>query len=190
MKILALMGSPRLSGSTARLLSQFVNGARAAGSEVEVINLQEENIHPCDACDMCECGAKDFCVYNDSMRGIMKKADEADAFVLATPVWWTGSSSLTKLFLDRLYGYNTSKFFGGKGIYLITMLYDSRPHKHPLPGADIVGYVIQSVSDFAGMEFLGHLRGSSAGGVIDDVKILDKAYTEGKNFVKVLSHAN
>ncbi|MCR5336550.1 MAG: flavodoxin family protein [Synergistes sp.] len=189
MKIIALMGSPKLSGNTARLLSQFVNGARAEGSEVDIINLQEQNIHPCDACDMCACGEKDFCVYNDSMRGIMKKIADADAFVLATPVWWTGASSLTKLFLDRLYGYNTNKYFGGKGIYLITMLYDGRTYAHPLPGADIVGYVIQSVSDFAGMEFLGHLRGSSSGGVLEDAKLLDKAYTEGKNFVRVMSHA-
>ena len=95
MKILALMGSPRLRGNTAILLSQFINGARAAGGEAEVVNLQEENIHPCDACDICECGDKDFCVHNDSMRELMKKVGEADAFVRATPVWWTGASSLT-----------------------------------------------------------------------------------------------
>ncbi len=105
MKILALQGSPRLRGNTALLLSQFINGAEAAGAEVDVINLQEENIHPCDVCDMCQCGEKQFCVYNDSMRAVMKKVKEADALVLATPVWWTGASSLTKLFLDRLYGY-------------------------------------------------------------------------------------
>ena len=104
MKILALQGSPRLRGNTAILLSQFVNGARAAGSDVEVINLQEQSIHPCDACDMCECGERDFCVYNDSMREVMKKIKEADALVFATPVWWTGASTLTKIFLDRLYG--------------------------------------------------------------------------------------
>lgn len=74
MKILALQGSPRLRGNTAILLSQFVNGARAAGSDVEVINLQEQSIHPCDACDMCECGERDFCVYNDSMREVMKRS--------------------------------------------------------------------------------------------------------------------
>ena len=189
MRILALMGSPRLRGNTAILLSQFINGARAAGGEAEVVNLQEENIHPCDACDICECGDKDFCVHNDSMRELMKKVGEADAFVLATPVWWTGASSLTKIFLDRLYGYNTREFFGGKGIYLITTFVDNRRFEHPLPGADIVGYAIQSVSDFTGMEFLGHLCSAISGCVLDDTKILDKAFLEGKNFVKVLSHA-
>ena len=44
MKILALQGSPRLRGNTAILLSQFVNGARAAGGDVEVVNLQEQGV--------------------------------------------------------------------------------------------------------------------------------------------------
>lgn len=188
MKILALQGSPRLRGNTAILLSQFVNGARAEGAEVEIVNLQEENIRPCDMCDMCECGAKSFCVHNDSMKGVMKKIMEADAFVIATPVWWTGASSLTKIFLDRLYGYRTQEYFGGKAMFLITTFFDNHAHDQPLPGADIVGYVIQSVSDFTGMEFLGHLRSAVVGTVLEDTRIMDKAYTEGKNFAKVISH--
>ncbi|WP_455600625.1 flavodoxin family protein [Cloacibacillus sp.] len=187
MKILALQGSPRLRGNTAILLSQFVNGARAAGGDVEVVNLQEQNIHPCDACDMCECGEREFCVYNDSMRGIMKKVRAADALVLATPVWWTGASTLTKIFLDRLYGYKTREYFEGKGIFLITTYFDNHAHTQPLPGADIVGYVIQSVSDFTGMEFLGHLRSAVEGTILEDTTILDRAFTEGKNFVKVIT---
>ena len=187
MKILALQGSPRLRGNTAILLSQFVNGARAAGGDVEVVNLQEQNIHPCDACDMCECGEREFCVYNDSMREVMKKVKSADALVLATPVWWTGASTLTKIFLDRLYGYKTREYFEGKWIFLITTYFDNHAHIQPLPGADIVGYVIQSVSDITGMEFLGHLRSAVEGTVLDDTTILDRAFTEGKNFVKVIT---
>lgn len=189
MKILALQGSPRLRGNTALLLSQFINGAEAAGAEVDVINLQEENIHPCDVCDMCQCGEKQFCVYNDSMRAVMKKVKEADALVLATPVWWTGASSLTKIFLDRLYGYRTREYFGGKGIYLITTYFDNHPHDQPLPGADIVGYVIQSVADFTGMEFLGHLRSAVIGSVLEDTSIMDRSYKEGKNYAKLLAGA-
>ncbi|MEG1602759.1 MAG: flavodoxin family protein [Cloacibacillus sp.] len=186
MKILAIQGSPRLRGNTAILLSQFATGAAAAGAEVEVVHLQEENIHPCDACDMCECGEKQFCVYNDSMRSVMNKIKEADALVLATPVWWTGASSLTKIFLDRLYGYKTREYFEGKGIYLITTYFDNHHHDLPLPGADIVGYVIQSVADFTGMEFIGHLRSAVAGTVLEDTKIMDRSYKEGKNYAKVL----
>ena len=189
MKILALQGSPRLRGNTAILLSQFVNGARAAGSDVEVINLQEQSIHPCDACDMCECGERDFCVYNDSMREVMKKIKEADALVFATPVWWTGASTLTKIFLGRLYGYKTRKYFEGKGVFLITTYFDNHAHEQPLPGADIVGYVFQSVSDFTGMEFLGHLRSAVTGTVLENTSILDKAFTEGKKFAKVITAA-
>ncbi|MDO5116136.1 MAG: flavodoxin family protein [Synergistaceae bacterium] len=189
MKILAFQGSPRLRGNTAILLSQFVNGARAEGAEVDVVNLHEQNIHPCDACDMCECGEKPFCVYNDSMRDIMKKVRGADAFVLATPVWWTGASSLTKIFLDRLYGYKTRDYFGGKGIFLITTYFDNHIHQQPLPGADIVGYVIQSVSDFTGMEFIGHLRSAVVGTVLEDTSILDRAFKEGKRFASVLMAA-
>lgn len=187
MKILALQGSPRMRGNTAILLNQFVNGARAAGAEVDVVNLQEKNIHPCDMCDMCECGEKAVCVYNDSMRDVMKQVHGADALVLATPVWWTGASSLTKIFLDRLYGYKTKEYLGGKGIFLITTYYDNHQHDQPLPGADIVGCVIQSVSDFTGAEFLGHLRSAVIGDVLQDTKILGRAYKEGQRFAEVMS---
>lgn len=185
MKILALQGSPRLHGNTALLLSQFMNGAQSAGAEVELVNLQEENIQPCDACDMCECGEREFCVHNDSMRAVMAKIKEADAFVLATPVWWTGASSLTKIFFDRLYGYRTQEYFGGKSIFLITTCFDRHKRDHKMPSADIAGYMVQAVSDFTGMEFLGHLRITVAGDVVDGLYV-ERAFTEGKSYAKLL----
>ncbi len=187
MKIVALQGSPKLSGNTAVLVSQFASGAHAAGADVDIVNLMELEIHPCDACDLCECGDREACVHNDSMRPLMQKIKEADAVILATPVWWTGMSSHTKLFLDRLYGYKTKEYLGGKGIFLITTYYDTYTKDLPIPGADIAEYVIQSVSDFAEMEFLGHLRAAKVPGkVFDNPRILDKAFKEGKNFANVM----
>ena len=189
MKIIALQCSPRKRGNTAILLSQFVNGAEAEGSEVETITMQEMNIHPCDMCDMCDCGSNEFCVYNDSMRDSMASIDEADAIVFATPVWWTGASALMKHFLDRLYGFKTRKYFQDKGAYLITTNLDNHVSDQPLPGTDIVGFIVQSVADFTGMDFIGHLRCMTPGSVLSDTTILDKAYTEGKRFSKVIREA-
>jgi len=85
MKIIALQGSPTLSGNTAALVSQFAAGAHAAGAEVEIINLTELDIKPCNACDLCECGNRETCVHNDSMQPLMHKIKEADAILFATP---------------------------------------------------------------------------------------------------------
>ena len=187
MKIIALQGSPKLSGNTAVLVSQFASGAHAAGAEVEVINLMELDIKPCDACDLCECGDREICVHNDSMRPLMQKIKEADAILFATPVWWTGMYSKPKLFLDRLYGYKTKEYLSGKGLFLITTYYDTYTKELPMPGEDITEYVIQSVADFAGMEFLGHLRAAkTAGKVFDNPSLLTEAFKEGKNFASLL----
>lgn len=189
MKILALQGSPLVHGNTAMLLDEFAKGALDAGAEVEIIALQECRIEPCDMCDKCDCGAKDFCVHNDDMRSIMSKAKSADAIVLATSVWWTGASTKTKMFLDRLYGYRSTEYFSGKKIYLLTSFFNGHYKDKPIPGTDIIAHVVQSIADFGGMEFLGHFRASHEGPITDEPGLLTKAYKEGKNFAKVMLEA-
>jgi multimeric flavodoxin WrbA len=54
MKILAIVGSPRVDGNTHFLAQKFAEGARMGGAEeVEEVFLSKLNIHPCVACYHC-----------------------------------------------------------------------------------------------------------------------------------------
>lgn len=125
------------------------------------------------------------------MRAVMQEIKRAQAIVVATPVWWAGMSSLAKIFLDRLYGYRTKDYMGGKQLFLITAYFDEYESDVPLPGEKIAAYTLQSIADFAGMEFLGHMRSDPAKGkVIADSKTLLSAFNalnEGKRFAGVLN---
>ncbi len=84
--ILILKGSPRERGNSAVLAGQAAEGAQAAGAKVESIYLHGLDIRPCDACDLClEQGE---CVIEDDMRPLYPKLAEADAIILASPVYW------------------------------------------------------------------------------------------------------
>lgn len=169
------------------LASEFAAGMKAGGAEVEVMNLADKKIGPCDACNQCECGERDFCVHQDDMTNVMKAVKKADAVVAATPVWWTGMSSQMKIFIDRLYGYKTKDYFGGKPLFLITAYFEEYEEDAPLPGEKIAAYTFQSIADFAGMDFVGHLRSDPAkGSVITDSKMMVHTFNTGKRFAGVL----
>ena len=71
-KILVLNGSPRENGNTAALVKQLTIGAEEAGAEVESVRLHDLDIHPCDACDICQ-ETGNGCVISDDMQELYPK---------------------------------------------------------------------------------------------------------------------
>ena len=59
LKVIAINGSPRKNFSTAKLLSSFTEGAKAAGQNIEVkqINLYDYNYSGCRECYLCKAGS-------------------------------------------------------------------------------------------------------------------------------------
>jgi multimeric flavodoxin WrbA len=104
MKILAVMGSPRVGGNTDVLVSKVAEGARARGAEVEVLRLGELVIRECDGCHACWRGR--VCSKDDDMRLVYPKIAGCDAIVFATPVYWYGPTALMKAFIDRFVYFN------------------------------------------------------------------------------------
>ena len=108
-QILILKGSPREKGNSATLADRLAAGASAAGAQVESIYLHSLDIRACDACDLCK-DPGSGCVIEDDMQPLYPKLAEADAIVLATPVYWFTITAQLKLCIDRWYAFQSTNW--------------------------------------------------------------------------------
>ncbi len=106
MKIIVLMGSPNMNGSTSILANEFKKGAIEAGHEVEIFNVAHMNIGACGGC--VACGYEGPCVQKDDMQKIRSEMLSADMVVFATPLYYYGMSAQLKTVVDRFCSFNSS----------------------------------------------------------------------------------
>ena len=99
MKILGIMGSPRLGGNTDLLLDAALNGARSQGAEVEKVIVDKLNISPCR--EYYGCLKDGNCVIRDDMDSLYPKLLEADGIVVASPMFFYGITAQLKALIDR-----------------------------------------------------------------------------------------
>jgi len=102
-QVLVILGSPRKKGNSSTLAARISRGAKSAGAEVETLFLQDLKISPCRGCDTCQKHDSKGCAINDDMQEIYRKLIKADAWVIASPVYWFTMSAQTKIFMDRCY---------------------------------------------------------------------------------------
>lgn len=111
MKVLILMGSPRLRGNTAELCKYFIDELRVQKTEVKYIELEKMTIKPCRECYVCQDVAGEYgCAQKDDMVEIANEILWADLIVLATPIFSWYCTAKMKAVLDRHYGFN--KYYG------------------------------------------------------------------------------
>ncbi len=102
LKILALNGSPRKNrGGTALLLNTFLEGAKEAGAEIDLVYVDDLKVNSCLGCFTCWVKTPGQCVHKDDMADLLTKHQTADVLVLATPVFCDGMTSTLKAVLDR-----------------------------------------------------------------------------------------
>ncbi len=102
-KIMVIQGSPRKEGTskTDILAKAFIEGARKAGAESETIYLREKKIKQCQGCYTCWTKTPGKCIFNDDVADIMKKSNEADLVVFASPLYHFGIIALMKKYIER-----------------------------------------------------------------------------------------
>jgi multimeric flavodoxin WrbA len=102
MKVLAINGSPHgEKGNTALILTQFLDGMKQAGAEVELFYTRKLKINPCLGEYNCWYKTPGVCVQKDDMQELIPKLMEADVLVLATPLYVDGMTGPMKNLLDR-----------------------------------------------------------------------------------------
>jgi len=103
MKIIGIVGSCRKDGNTDQAVSKVLEGAKAAGADVQKIYLKDYKIKDCTGCEGCAKTAK--CVIKDGMQEIYPLLEKADGIVVGSPTYFYNVNGMTKCFLDRLYAY-------------------------------------------------------------------------------------
>lgn len=127
--VLVLLGSPRKNGNSTALAKQVVRGAESKGAEVETVFLHTMKIGPCQSCYACQKPDSKGCAIDDDMQQIYPKLLSADAWVIASPVYWFNMSAQTKLFMDRCFALPAYKkdCFAGKRIAIAMSYGDTDP---------------------------------------------------------------
>jgi multimeric flavodoxin WrbA len=97
--VVGLNGSPRRNGNSATLLDQALRAAEASGAQAVRLDLAFMDISSCKACE--DCFADGECVIRDDMDRVYQLLEEADAVIVASPIYFSGMSSCAKLAVDR-----------------------------------------------------------------------------------------
>ena len=96
MRILGIIGSPRIGGNTETLVDEVLAGAKEAGASIEKILLNNLNINPCQACNSCRKTGN--CMHKDDMVDLLDKMVESDGWVLGTQFIGGGQQPNSKPF--------------------------------------------------------------------------------------------
>jgi len=104
MKIVCLLGSPRPKGNSTFIAKRFCETAENLGSEIQSFSLNKLKYRGCQACMTCKTKL-DRCVLKDDLSEILEAVREADALVMATPIYYGEVSSQLKAFIDRTFSF-------------------------------------------------------------------------------------
>jgi len=108
MKIVAIIGTYRKGGIIDLAVDEILSAAREQGAETQKIYLIDRHIEFCTNCRACTLQpgeTRGQCPTQDDTSGILDQIEQADAFVLASPMnFWT-VTAVTKRFIERLVCY-------------------------------------------------------------------------------------
>lgn len=102
MKILVLNGSPKKQSDTMRMTDAFLKGLNKNGEhEVNIINVIDKQIAPCQGCFGCWQNMDGHCVIDDDQNEILDLYKEADIIIWSFPLYCYAMPSHLKAVLDR-----------------------------------------------------------------------------------------
>jgi multimeric flavodoxin WrbA len=97
--VLGISGSPHRHGNTESLLDSFLDGAKAAGAEIEKVILKDLDYSPCRGCNACH--KTGDCVVKDDAIALFEKVLKCDCLAIASPIYTMGITAELKGFIDR-----------------------------------------------------------------------------------------
>jgi multimeric flavodoxin WrbA len=184
MKVLGILGSPRIGGNSDLLLDRALAGAKEAGANVEKFVLDRMRIAGCKDCQ--KCNETGVCAIKDDMADIAGRILEAQAVIHACPVYFWTMTAQMKAYLDRWcvffdadWRWHKSVYpkMRGKRIGLLTVCGDPNPHT-----GDPIVSVFKNTAEMTKLTWLGAVQAAAAakGDIAGNKKALQEAFELGK----------
>ena len=107
MKVLLLNGSPHPHGCTFTALSEVAKTLEENGVEAEILQIGAKPVRGCIACGGCA-GKGRSAVGADSVNTLIEKMEQADGFIVGSPVYYASANGAVECILDRAF------YAGGK----------------------------------------------------------------------------
>lgn len=104
MKIVALLGSPRQNGNSASIARHLLEAAQSFGAETRAVALNRLDYRGCQGCYACKL-TLERCILTDDLAEVLEAVRQADAVVLASPVYYGDVTAQLKGFIDRTFSY-------------------------------------------------------------------------------------
>ncbi len=106
-KILIVDGGPRRAMNTAALCDAFAEGARSTSPEIVVERVRLYDLPAykgCVSCLACKLKGRETgsCALRDGLSDVLRAANEADGLVIASPIYFSEWTAMTRAFLERL----------------------------------------------------------------------------------------
>ena len=137
-KVVVISTSLRPGSNSHSLAEQFAQGAKAAGHEVELIELRGKEIKFCIGCLSCQKTGK--CVFNDDVPAIMESVLNADVVCWATPIYYYEMSGQMKTLIDRMNAMYP-KDYHFRDIYLLTTAAEGEAHVPKRAQSGLQGWI-------------------------------------------------
>ncbi len=113
MKVLMLNGGWRAEGNCAFMLEYIASELEKDGIESEIVNVGAAPVRDCLGCG--KCSETGRCIFkDDGVNDFIDKAEGADGFIFATPVFYAHPAGRVLDFLDRVFYAGFRKVFDGK----------------------------------------------------------------------------
>ena len=106
MNIVILQASPRAKGSTAWMAEEYKKAAEAAGHQVTLVDVSHKKIAGCLACEYCHGKGNGACIQKDDMQDLYPIMAEAEALVLAAPIYYFTLCAQIQAPIQRMYCVN------------------------------------------------------------------------------------
>ena len=175
-KIIVISTSLRTGSNSDMLADQFIEGAKAAGHEVEKISLAGKDIKFCKGCLACQKLGK--CGIKDDVNDIMQKVLNADVVCWATPIYYYEMSGQMKTLIDRLNAMFPLDY-KFREVYMLSTAAENEPEVPKRAEAGLTGWIdCYPKSHLAGTLFCG---GVDAPHTIEGNQKLQEAYELGKS---------
>jgi hypothetical protein len=174
-RVIVISTSLRRGSNSDMLADKFVEGAIAAGNDVEKISLTGKDIQFCKGCLGCHKLGK--CVIKDDVNDIMAKVLEADVVAWATPIYYYEMSGQMKTLIDRMNAmYPLDYKF--RDVYLLTTAAENEEFVPKRAESGLQGWIdCYGKSSLKGHIFCGGVGGPKE---IEGNAKLQEAYELGK----------